>query len=54
VIGRGWRFFLLGALCYFCGPRVKTFIERYFNGVCLGVALLVAAVLLVMKLYARG
>jgi len=54
VIGRGWRFFLLAALCFFFGPRVKTFVERYFNAVCLGVALLVAAVIVAMKLYARG
>jgi membrane protein YqaA with SNARE-associated domain len=52
TIGRGWRFFLLGALCYFRGPRVKVFIEKYFNLVCLGIGLLVAGVLVAMKLYA--
>lgn len=53
TVGRGWRFFGLAALCFFMGPRVKTFIERYFNWVCLGVGALVAGVLLTMKLYAR-
>ena len=49
TIGRGFRFFALGALCFFIGPRVKSFIDRYFNLVCFGVALLVVAVLAVMK-----
>jgi membrane protein YqaA with SNARE-associated domain len=49
TIGRGWRFFLLGALCFFLGPRVKRFIDRYFNLVCLGVGALVAAVLLALR-----
>lgn len=49
TIGRGWRFFLLGAMCFLLGPRVKTFIERYFNWVCLGIGLLVVAILVVFK-----
>ena len=49
TIGRSMRFFGLGALCYFCGPSVKTFIERYFNWVCLGVGLLVAGVIVLLK-----
>ncbi len=54
TIGRGWRFFLLGALCFFMGPRVKVFVEKYFNLVCLGIGILVAAVLAAMRLYAGG
>ncbi len=54
TIGRSCRFFLLGALCRFFGPRVKIFIEKYFNLTCLGIGLLVAAVILVMKLSARA
>ncbi len=49
TIGRSLRFFGLAALCFFLGPRAKTFIEKHFNAVCLGIGLLVAAVLLVMK-----
>lgn len=53
VVGRGFRFFLLGALCYFWGPRVRTFIEKYFNLVCLAIGVLVILVLLTMKLAPR-
>lgn len=49
TLGRSARFFALGALCFFYGPRVKTFIDRYFNAVCLGIGVLVAAVLAVLK-----
>jgi membrane protein YqaA with SNARE-associated domain len=54
TLGRSARFFALGALCFFLGPRVKIFIERYFNLVCIGVGLLAAAVLAVLKILARG
>src|SRR5262245_11484657 len=50
TLGRSARFFALAALCYFKGPGVKDFIERYFNWVCLGIAALVAVVLAVLKL----
>jgi membrane protein YqaA with SNARE-associated domain len=53
TIGRSLRFFGLGALCFFFGPRVRTFIERYFNAVCLGIGLVAAAAILVLKLLAR-
>jgi len=50
TLGRSARFFALAALCFFMGPRVKDFIDRYFNWVCLGIAALVAVVLAVLKL----
>ncbi len=31
VIGRSARFFLVAALFYFFGPKIKEFIDRYFN-----------------------
>lgn len=31
AIGRSGRFFLVGALIYFFGPPVKTFIDKYLN-----------------------
>lgn len=31
VLGRGARFFLVGGLLYFAGPRMKDWIDRYFN-----------------------
>ena len=31
VIGRSARFFLVGTLLYFFGPKMKEFIDKYFN-----------------------
>ena len=31
LIGRGLRFFAVAGLLYFFGPKIKVFIERYFN-----------------------
>jgi membrane protein YqaA with SNARE-associated domain len=31
IVSRGLRFFLVAGLIYAVGPRVKTFIDRYFN-----------------------
>lgn len=31
AVGRPLRFFLVGTLIYFFGPRVKVFIDKYFN-----------------------
>tara|TARA_Y100000310_G_scaffold68197_1_gene63491 strand:+ start:2891 stop:3514 length:624 start_codon:yes stop_codon:yes gene_type:complete len=31
IIGRGARFFLVGGLIYFFGPKIKDFIDKYFN-----------------------
>jgi membrane protein YqaA with SNARE-associated domain len=50
TVGRGCRFFLLGAICTALGARAKTFIERYFNWVCLGVGAVVVAILVVFKI----
>lgn len=49
VVGRGARFYLLGGVCYWGGAGTKDFIDRRFNWVLGGVALLVVAVLIVMK-----
>lgn len=49
TIGRSARFFALGALCFFGGARVRVFIDRYFNWVCIGIALFVAGILLLLK-----
>ncbi len=53
TLGRGCRFFLLGTLCFALGPRAKAFIERYFNGVCLAIAALVVAAIVVFKVLLR-
>ncbi len=31
LIGRSGRFFLVGGLIYFFGPKIKAFIDKYFN-----------------------
>jgi len=31
VVGRGLRFFVVGGLIYWVGPRMKVFIEKYFD-----------------------
>ncbi len=31
VIGRGFRFFVVAAILYRCGPKVKELIDKYFN-----------------------
>jgi membrane protein YqaA with SNARE-associated domain len=52
--GRGLRFFGLGLLCHFWGLRLRNFIEKYFNWVCLGIGVLVVGVLVVMKVFFRS
>lgn len=47
AVGRPARFFLVGTLIYFFGPKVKDFIDRYFNWLTLAFgALLVGGFLL--------
>ena len=53
TIGRGWRFFLLGAVCFFTGSRAKLFIEKYFNLVCLAVGALVTAIVAYMIFFVK-
>ncbi len=31
LLGRGMRFFLVAALMFFCGPTIKSWIEKYFD-----------------------
>jgi membrane protein YqaA with SNARE-associated domain len=35
VIGRSFRFFLVAGLIWKFGPPIKTFIDRYFNALCI-------------------
>jgi membrane protein YqaA with SNARE-associated domain len=49
TLGRSLRFFALGTLCFIYGPRARGFIERHFNGVCLGIGLLVAVAVVILK-----
>jgi len=49
TLGRSARFFALAVICYVFGARARGFIERHFNGVCLGIGALIVVVLVVMK-----
>ncbi len=49
-IGRALRFYALAAVCYWGGASAKDFIDRYFNWVLLGVGLLVATVIVLMRI----
>src|SRR3989338_3647552 len=41
ILGRGLRFFAVAALTYLLGERVKTFIDKYFNWLSVGLLVLV-------------
>lgn len=43
LLGRGIRFFLVGGLIYFIGPKIKAYIDKYFE--IITIALLVLVVL---------
>ena len=40
AIGRGGRFFLVAALLWKFGPPIRTFIDRYFNWLCIAATIL--------------
>ena len=50
AIGRSARFFIEGGLFYFFGPRIKTFIDRYFNILTIVVTLLLIVLFVVYNL----
>lgn len=41
ILGRGLRFFVIAALTYFFGERVKVFIDKYFNWLSMGLFILI-------------
>ncbi|MDP2600152.1 MAG: YqaA family protein [Deltaproteobacteria bacterium] len=49
AVGRPARFFLVAALIYFFGPRIKTFIDRYFNWLTVAFTVLLVGGFLLMK-----
>jgi len=49
ILSRGGRFFLVSGLIYLVGPRVRYFIEKYFNLFSLIFALLLVAGYIVIK-----
>lgn len=49
AIGRPARFFSVGALIYFFGPKVKDFIDRYFNWLTIAFGILLVGGFLAFK-----
>ncbi len=50
VVGRGLLFFGIAALLWKFGAPVRSFIDRWFNWLCLGLGLLIAALVVAAKL----
>lgn len=51
AVGRPARFFLVASLIYLFGPKIKAFIDRYFNLLTLAFGLLVVLGFLVLKYF---
>jgi membrane protein YqaA with SNARE-associated domain len=49
VIGRGARFFLIAYLLWKFGETIKIFIEKYFNMIAIGIALIFVGVFIALK-----
>lgn len=50
ILGRGCRFFGIAALIYFFGPKIKIFIDKYFNLLVTATFILLIAGYLAIKL----
>lgn len=52
ILGRGGRFFLVAGLIYFVGPRIKVYVDKYFEALTLGLlALLLIGVVAIKYLF---
>ncbi|MFH2047475.1 MAG: YqaA family protein [Pseudomonadota bacterium] len=49
LISRSARFFLVGGLIYYFGPKIKDFIDKYFNALAVGFTVLLIAGFIVIK-----
>lgn len=49
IIGRGARFFLIATLIYYKGPKIKEFIDKYFNMLTIAVFILLLGGFIVLK-----
>jgi len=52
IVGRSARFFLVGALLYFYGAPIKTFLDRYFDKLSLAFVILLVLGFVAVKLLA--
>jgi membrane protein YqaA with SNARE-associated domain len=51
AISRAARFFLVGWLIYIFGPKIKTFIEKYFNLLAIAFVILLVAGFAIIKIF---
>jgi len=51
ALSRSGRFFIVAGLIYFFGPKIKVFIEKYFNIISIAFVVLIIAGLFVIKLF---
>ena len=51
MVSRALRFFLVGWLIYMFGPRIKTFIDKYFNILAITFVVLLVAGFAIIKLF---
>jgi membrane protein YqaA with SNARE-associated domain len=49
IAGRAGRFFLVSGIIYLFGPRIKTFIDRYFNLLCFAFIILLIGGFILVK-----
>jgi membrane protein YqaA with SNARE-associated domain len=49
TISRSARFFLVGSLIYIFGPRIQTFIDKYFNILAVAFTVLLVAGFVIIK-----
>lgn len=49
IVGRAGRFFLVGGLVYFIGPKVKDYIEKYFDKLSIAFIVLLIASFVILK-----
>jgi len=52
IIGRSSRFFLVGALLYFCGASMKAYLDKYFDRLSLAFVILLVLGFVAVKLLA--
>ncbi len=51
IVSRSARFFLVGVLIYWLGPKIRTFIENYFNVLAITFTILLIAGFVVIKYF---
>ena len=51
AVSRSARFFIVGGLIYLFGPKIESFIERYFNPLAIAFVILLILGFVVIKLF---